>query len=490
MNIGYPRFFLFLIIILPWFFSCSSHPVEQSPLPVLAGELLVEAEEEPPVEEEVPEKVPQEVPAMDTESILSAVADSLSRRDYDGALAFFDRLDSEVAAAPDIRILKASVLSSAGRIGEARSLVEDIIDGDANNTEALYVLSTLEGSQGKEREQKAILERLIKIEPNHVQALSSLGDIALRAKSLQTAASYFDKALAVDPDNGAALLGRAGVYRYQRNPKEAEALLNKAVTLYPQWTRPLTERARLYQGVGFYTDALNDLDRAKRIDANDYWIAVDRGIVLVDLNRKQEALPEFNRAIGIDPNVFLAYVYSAGIKDELGDYTGAEHDYEVLARLKPEYYFASEGVGIHKMRRGLWAEARDAFMETYKQAPESFSYALLVSLCWMRAGRIQDPKPFLAQVLRKVKRDSLEWYMIRLYHDLNGDSDVAIRIDQETDLALKAQMLYYLANYYDVRGNANLADRYFTQAYEMKQRTVIEWRLIEWAVEERNLKAL
>jgi tetratricopeptide (TPR) repeat protein len=482
MNTGYLRIFLCLTMILLWASSCSSRPAEQSPAPVPARE--------PPVEAAVTEDAPRKIPATDTESILAAVADSLSRGDYDGALAFFDRLDSEVAATSGIRILKASVLSSAGRIDDARSLIEGIIAGDANNTEALYVLSVLEGTLGKEREQKAILERLITIEPNHVQALSALGDIALRAKSLQTAASYFDRALAAEPDNGAALLGRAGVYRYQRHPKDAETLLNRAITLYPQWTRPLTERARLYQGAGFYTDALNDLDRAKRLNGNDYWIAVDRGIVLVDLNRKQEALPEFNRAIAIDPNTFIAYVYSAGIKDELGDYAGAEHDYEILARLKPEYYFAFEGVGIHKMRQGLWAEARDAFMETYKQAPENFSYALLASLCWMRAGRIQDPKPFLAQVLRKVKRDSLEWYVIRLYHDLNGDNDVAIRIDQETDPTLKARMLYYLASYYDIRGNTTLANRYFTQTYEMEQRTIIEWRFTQWVVEERNLKAL
>ncbi|MDR2079075.1 MAG: tetratricopeptide repeat protein, partial [Treponema sp.] len=135
MNTGYLRIFLFLTIILPWVSSCSSRPAERSPAPVPAGE---------PVEAAV--LAPREVPATDTESILSAVADLLSRRDYDGALALFDRLDSEAALTSGIRILKASVLSSAGRIGEARSLIEDIIAGDTNNTEALYVLSALEGA--------------------------------------------------------------------------------------------------------------------------------------------------------------------------------------------------------------------------------------------------------------------------------------------------------------------------------------------------------
>ncbi|GHT84880.1 hypothetical protein FACS1894137_08470 [Spirochaetia bacterium] len=423
----------------------------------------------------------------DTQSILSAAADLLGRNDYDGALAYFDRLESEAAASSDIRLLKASVLSSAGRTGDARGIVEEIIADDPDNTEALYVLSTLEGAGGKEREQKAILERLIKIDPNHVEALSTLGEISLRGKSLQPAAAYFDKVLALKPNNGDALLGRAGVYRYQRKPKEAEALLNKAITLYPGWTRPLTERARLYGEAGFYEDALRDLTLAEKLDGDDYWIAVDRGIALVDLRRKKEALPEFDRAIAMNPTIFLAYVYSAGIKDELGDYNGAEHDYEALVRLKPEYYFAFEGLGVHKMRKGRWAEARDAFLEVYKQAPETH-YALLASLCWMRAGKMSDPKPFLEQALKKVQRETMEWYMLRLYHDLNGDSDVAIRIDKETNPVLKARMLYYLASYYDVRGNTGLANRYFAQVNEMGQRGGLEWRFNRWVVEERNLK--
>jgi tetratricopeptide (TPR) repeat protein len=180
-------------------------------------------------------------------------------------------------------------------------------------------------------------------------------------------------------------------------------------------------------------------------------------------------------------------VYSAGIKDEMGDYEGAEHDYGVLAKLKPEYYFALEGLGVQKMRKGRWAEARDAFLEVYKQAPEA-NYALLASLCWMRAGKMTDPKAFLEQALKKAKRDTVEWYMLRLYHDLNGDNDAAMRIDKETNPRRKAQLLYYLASYYDVRGNTTLANRYFTQVGELEQRAILEWRFNQWVMAERNLK--
>ncbi|MDR1100204.1 MAG: hypothetical protein LBL28_06945, partial [Treponema sp.] len=196
------------------------------------------------------------------------------------------------------------------------------------------------------------------------------------------------------------------------------------------------------------------------------------------------------RAISIDPETFIAYVYSAGIKDESGDYEGAEKDYTVLAKLKPEYYFAFEGLGVIKMRNHQWAEARDAFLEAYRQAPAEQGYALLAAMNWMRAGKINDPRQFLEQALRKVERESLDWYMLRLYHDLAGDNDMAIRIDREKNLDNKARMLYYLANYYDIRGSRVLADKYFIQVKELDRRAIPEWRLNEWIIEERNLKAL
>jgi tetratricopeptide (TPR) repeat protein len=279
------------------------------------------------------------------------------------------------------------------------------------------------------------------------------------------------------------------VYRYEKNPKNAEQLLNRAVRLYPQWASPLHERARLYRGAGYPQEALDDLDGAKKLDPDNYWIAVDRGAALIDLNRKPEALDEFTRAIAINPEIFIAYVYSAGIKDESGDYEGAEQDYTVLAKLKPDYYFAFEGLGIIKMRKRQWADARDAFLEAYRQAPKESGYALLSAMNWMRAGRINDPRQFLAEALRRVERESLEWYMLRLYHDLAGDNDTAIRIDKEKNLDNKARMLYYLANYYDIRGNKILADKYFLQVKELDRKAIPEWRLNEWVIEERNLKA-
>ena len=422
-----------------------------------------------------------------TESILNEAANHLARRNFDAALELFDTLPPEEAEKTAIKIMRASILNSAGRTAEARRIADGIIALDSGDTDALMVLADAAAIDNRDRDRRAFLDRIIKIDPANVRALNDLGNISIRNRNLRSAAGYFDRALGADPESGEALVGRASVHRYNGESRNAERLLNRAISLYPGWARPLHERARLYMSSVYYADALEDLTAAVKLEPDNYWMLVDRGIVLMEMNRKEEALAGFNRAISIAPNIFMAYVYSAGIKDELGDYEGAERDYVILARLNPEYYYAFEGLGVIRMRNRQWASARDAFLDAYKQAPREYSYAILAAINWMRAGRQTDPKQFLSQVLRTAPRDSLDYAILKLFHDLSGDADVVMKVEAEVNIHTKSRMLFYIASYYDIRGNKTLADRYYLMIRDLDAAVSIEWRLNEAILKERGL---
>jgi len=423
----------------------------------------------------------------DLEFILNEVTQRLVRRDFSSALELLDKLKAEDAQTGEILLIRAGILNSAGKTAEAKKIADSIIAKEPDNTDALMLLADAAALEGKDKERRAILERVIKINPNHARALTDLGSINLGNRNLRIAAAYFDRALAAEPANGDALVGRAIVHRYSKESKKSEQLLNRAIKEYPQWARPLHERARLYNGAGFYNDALEDLNAAKELEPDNYWINMDHGILLMEINRKPEALKDFSHAIEIDPNNFIAYVYSAGIKDELGDFTGAERDFLKLSKLNPEYYFAFEGLGIIRMKNRQWAQARDAFLDAYKQAPKEYTYALLAAVNWMRAGKQSDPKQFLAQVLRTAPKDKIEYTMLKLYHDLSGDLDAAIKIENEKNIYDKARMIFYLASYYDIRGNITLANKYYLLVQELDAVATVEWKLNEKILAERGI---
>jgi tetratricopeptide (TPR) repeat protein len=356
---------------------------------------------------------------------------------------------------------------------------------DPQNTDLWYSLSGAQAAQGKDKEQKASLERVVAIQGTHAPALAALGSIAFRGKITKLAESYYDKSLSSEPDNPEALIGKARTRRANDDPKGAEAALNRAIKAYPDWALPRAERARIYREEGFLKEALADLNAAKALAGDDYWIAIDMGNVLMDMGKKKEALTEYDRAIALDPDIFLAYVYSAGLRDEMEDYPAAERDYRSLAKLKPEYYFAFEGLGVLLMRTGRWGEAKDAFLAAYARAPRNAGYALLASLNWMRAGKPADARPFLAKALTAIPRDTTEWFLLRLYHDQTGDTDITLRIDKDTNADNRSRMIFYLAQYYDIRGNTALANKYFLQVQDMNRQNILEWRLNQWVLQAR-----
>jgi len=431
------------------------------------------------------------------ESVLTGVAELLSASRFNEAIALFDAIPLPQRDTSDIKLLKASVLSSAGKYAEARAIAEAVAAAEPQNTEPLFVLASIEAVSGRQRQQQTALEKIIKIEPGNTEALVALGNVSLQTRAVRAAASYFHQVLQKEPKNAEALIGLSRAFRMNTEWEDAEVLLNEVVRLYPNMVEARTERGRFYWGRGFLLQALSDYDEAKKLAANDYWIALDRANLLLEMNRKSQALEEFNRAISINPSEYRAYAYSAGLKDDLGDTDGAERDYAILAKLKPDYYFALEGLGLHKMKNEKWTEARDAFTEAYKQAPNEHHYGLLAAINQIRADNrtesLASVRTYLAQIQAKVTRDTLLWYMVRLFYDFTsrnylGENDMITRIDRSTDQTLKARMMFYMALYYEVRGNASTANMYYQFVGETKAQTIPEWRLNEWILADRGLK--
>ena len=426
-------------------------------------------------------------------NFMERVAAHLEKNDFVGALALFDTLPPLEAELAQNRIAKSTILISAGRTNDAREIVEAVIKADGGNIEARYVLSVVEGLQKKLRAQRTILEDIVQDSPNFVPALNDLGKISIEAqKNLKKAASYYDTALKAEPANEDSLIGRARVYRLEKKYDDALTLLGQGLHTHPKSAVLYSERGRLYRNRGALDEALADLDAAVKLDPSDYWYTYDRGLVLLDKNRKQEALADFKRAASINPDIFISYVYTAGISDELGMDEDAEKYYRKLASIKPDYYFGFEGIGIHSLKKGKYLAARDAFVKAWSYALPEVNYALLAAYCWLKAEK--NSKESKAQVrdmmnnaIKQVKRDSLEYYVLRMYAEGIGDTDVANRIEKGGDSVSKVRALFYLACFYDLHDLPALAEKYSDDFNAYNRRDIVEFRINEFLRPESNV---
>jgi len=67
------------------------------------------------------------------------------------------------------------------------------------------------------------------------------------------------------------------------------------------WT--IASRGETYQSMERYEEALADFDRAIDLDPEVAWIIASRGEIYRLMRRYEEALADFDRAIDLDPEV-------------------------------------------------------------------------------------------------------------------------------------------------------------------------------------------
>jgi tetratricopeptide (TPR) repeat protein len=461
------------IVVLAFAGACASPPPVEIPLPIAQS----------PVEESV-----QAEPVVSrTDELMSGILSRLRVGDFDGALALFDEFPEEDAKTAHVRLLKTSVYISAGRVPEGRDLVNEVINDEPENADAFYTLFRVESVAGNKQPARAALDIALKIDEQHIPALNALGTLYFQNDSWRLATAQFDKVLSISPADLTALTGKASVLRFQRRSEEAMELADQAVLQHPGQMQGYTIRAQLFRDTGKMGEALDDLVTAEELAPGDYWVSYDKGRTLLALNRSDEALLAFERAIALDSTEFAAYIYSAGIMADRGDFDKAERYYNELARLNSDYYYAYEGIGMLKMKNKEYAAARDAFLAAYAKAPTENSYAVLAALNALRVQKPFEVKPFLETAMRVVKRGTLDYAMLRMLNDFNGDANVARQIETEKNTLLKGKMTFYLAEFYDICGKPALANAYYEKCREVNRHDTVEWRLNEWKMEERSL---
>lgn len=91
----------------------------------------------------------------------------------------------------------------------------------------------------------------------------------------------------------------------------AEQMLSQLLETYPRFAAGWQRRAFLYHLTGRPDAALVDIDHALDFEPRDYVAYALKGVILVDLNKGDEAIAAFRQALAINPNLPAV---EAGIK--------------------------------------------------------------------------------------------------------------------------------------------------------------------------------
>ena len=490
---------LCLIMILSVFtFSCESTETETTEEVVVvepSDEKPVDQKQEPQ-KEPIPESPKQEEPEVFTlQAFLEKLSATLKSGTVEEALALYNDIPEKFANNFDLLYVKASLLVSCGDYENAKLIANQLKELDPENTDVLMLLSVIAKATGSKAEKTALLKEILAKNPRHSGANTELGHEQMLKSNFKLANRYYLTALSGEANNLDALAGYGQSSYYLGNIKDAKSTFNKMLEIDETNAFAWAYLGKLEAETPDYSQALEYVENAIKYEPDyyDYWL--DYGTYLHNLNRNAEAEHAWTKAIELRPDYFLGYVYRGGLYDEMEEVEKAYADYKTVNQLYPEYYFAYESLGILAWGSGDYAASRDGFSKAYEIYPASTSYPLMIAATYyMEAYEKQGTpeeatlkkagKDYLAKVaLKKLDRNSTEYAIARLFYDNVAPGSVAQKVENETNANKRGKYLFYLALYYQIRGNDNIAQKYYITVQEMQTPMFFEYRLNDWAIE-------
>lgn len=406
-----------------------------------------------------------------------ALDNALDSGSIEDAIALFDSAPEQSS---DLLALKGALLLSAGREKEAAELAKQLLAENPKDVDILQLNVMIAKKTGDVIKKGALLKQIIAIEPYNAPANIELGGEQALKHRYNTARSYFQKALMSEPKNTEALFGYGKMSYYMERDDDARKSFEKILAVNPNDASALAYLGKLEGENKRYRSALEYIDKAIAIDGNNATYYLDQGTYRRFLGNFKGAEESWKKAADADPNYFLGYAYLAGLYDEQDRIDEALAAYRKVIEKNPQYYYAYESLGMFAWHRESYEEARIAFENARLKKPDNVSYALMVAACYWKENKLLELKKYTESIMKKLDRNTLEYWVVRLFHDMSGDMDVLSRISQEKIATTKHKMLFYAALYFELKGNSSLAQKYYVEVANLQGALFFEHRLAQW----------
>lgn len=221
------------------------------------------------------------------------------------------------------------------RVG-ASEAYSTVYKADPKNVAAIQGLAALAQLDGKLDEAIRLLLAAAQVDPGEPSYFVRVANIERDRGDAEKAQAYWKKALEVDPANQAALANMALFFYNDSRFAEAETLYGAAADYDPDNAEAQGNHADVLLLTQNFKRAAERADQAIKLAPRVAQYHIIRGRALVNLNRPEEALAEFDIASGLEPrNPDIPYRASEAY-EKLGRLEDAIAAYRAFIELSPD----------------------------------------------------------------------------------------------------------------------------------------------------------
>lgn len=454
--------------------SCTTNKVEPEK-PAEKPEKEIVQQPEP-----VPEPEPEPEPVWTKDGFVTEIQKILKTSSVEDAIAWYSTLPEEYKDDFDLLLIKASLYLSARNFDEAKSLCRILLDREPNNSDVMELAAIIAKATGDKAGKAAQIQALLAQDPYNPAANIEMAEEALLKKNYEGAQKFYIKALARDPENEDALVGYGRTDYFLENDDRSRKTFNSILEKNPECASAYFYLAKLDGAKENYRSAKENIEKAISLEKDNYDYYIDSGMYSRFLGKYSDAEQAWSKAADILPDYFLAYVYRAGIYDEQEKFDEALTDYRKIISLRPDYYYAYESMGILAFHKEEWTEARECFAKCHEMSPENISYSLLVTYCYYKEGDKLTAKKFSDSVLRKMDRSTIEYTMLRAFHDETDKFPLDQKIGAIESSNKRCKLYFYMALLYDIVNAYEISNEYYAKVIDLNCPMFFEYRIAEW----------
>jgi tetratricopeptide (TPR) repeat protein len=226
---------------------------------------------------------------------------------------------------------------------------------------------------------------------------------------LAAAVDAYQKVLKADPHNAPATTQLALIYMQQHRFAQAQQAADQVLKLTP---RPAAAAsAHFVLGVialthSDFPTAENEFRQTARLSPNNAQNFFNLGYALGHQKKYPAALDALNKAIALAPKMLQPRLYSADVRQAMGDIRSAIAAYDGILKVEPHHPQALLNRAILLQQMGRAQEAISAYLQALEVQPDSFAAHLNVATLYVDIHNFAAAKQHYAAALKLAPKDA------------------------------------------------------------------------------------
>jgi len=191
---------------------------------------------------------------------------------------------------------------NAGRLSEAESLYQQILQVDPIQPSALNLLGVIAHQAGKNDIAVDLITKAVAIKPEYAGAHNNLGNALKELGKFDEAVASYNKVLAIKPDYTEAHSNLGLALQELGKFDEAVASFNKALAINPDFVEAHSNLGLAQKELGKLDEAVASYNKALAIKPNFAEAHSNLGLTLHSMGKVSDAFSCHRRAIALNPH--------------------------------------------------------------------------------------------------------------------------------------------------------------------------------------------